>query len=235
MVRGIVTDQRDNSGERRSQVDGASPTAVGDDKMIAAFATPVFLRSHKNVGELNRLLAGTIREMARTMDSDDAFRSHQGGFYSDDSFLHSPQPGVAPLTQLLQKGVGDYIKQLLGAQAPAVQVELAAWVALTRAGDYQAPHVHAGAALSGIYYVEVPDLEDPQGCIDVLSPLVQQEMTFIKGYSKSHCRVCPKPGDLLIFPAYCKHFVHPFQGEGERLCVVFNAVVRQERLGKQRA
>ena len=82
---------------------------------------------------------------------------------------------------------------------------------------------------------KVPELEEPQGCIDILSPLEQQEMTFIKGYSKSHCRVCPKPGDLLIFPAYCKHFVHPFQGEGERLCVVFNAVVHQQRLGKRRA
>ena len=227
--------KRDASGERPIQIDVSAAKAQGNDKIIAAFATPVFLRNHQGVGELNRLLAETIREMAYSMASDDAFRSHQGGFYSDDSFLRSHHKCVAPLTHLIQNGVGDYIKRLLGAQAPTVQVDLAAWVALTCAGDYQAPHVHGGAALSGIYYVEVPDLKDPQGCIDILNPLEQQEMTFLKGYAKSHCRICPKPGDLLIFPAYCKHFVHPFSGEGERLCVVFNAVVRQERLGKQRA
>ena len=53
-------------------------------------------------------------------------------------------------------------------------------------------------------------------------------MTFLKGFSKTYCRVRPRPGDLLIFPAYLKHIVHPFFGDGERIAVVFNAAVQRD-------
>ena len=52
-------------------------------------------------------------------------------------------------------------------------------------------------------------------------------MTFLKGFSKTYCRIQPHAGDLLIFPAYLKHIVHPFFGDGERIAVVFNASVQR--------
>ena len=229
----IIIDHQESirMGDRGFESPG--PQKAAQDKFIAAFATPIFLRHFGDTAELNHTLAETVRQMAHSERSSDRFRSHQGGFYSEDSFFQTKLPGAERLERLVQHAVSDYVRQLEGPNAPKLRLDLSAWVALTRAGDYQAPHVHGGATLSGIYYVEVPNVPEPQGCIDLLSPLEQQEMSFLKRYSKTHCRVCPRAGDLLIFPAYCKHFVHPFAGEQERIAVVFNATVYQQRLGRQ--
>ena len=232
-ARRIVIDHQESIRMGKRSFESPAPKKAGKDNFIAAFATPIFLRHYADTAELNDTLAETIRQMAHSQQSSDRFRSHQGGFYSDDSFFRTKLPGVERLERLVQHAVTDYIREVEGPNAPTLRVDLSAWVALTRAGDYQAPHVHGGATLSGIYYVEVPDVTEPQGCIDLLSPLEQQEMSFLKRYSKTHCRVCPKVGDLLIFPAYCKHFVHPFTGADDRIAVVFNATVYQQRLGRQ--
>ena len=81
---------------------------------------------------------------------------------------------------------------------------------------------------AGVYYVEVPDKPEPQGCIDLLTPIDLKEMTFLKGDSNTHCRIVPKAGDLLIFPAYVKHHTHPFFGDGVRIAVVFNVGVSRD-------
>lgn len=232
-ARPIIIDHQECIRMGDQSVESANREMAHKDNFIAAFATPLFLRRYADTADLNRTLAETIRQMARQQQSDDSFRSHQGGFYSDDSFFRTTQPGAERVERLVRQAVSDYIRQVEGPSASTLRVDLSSWVALTRAGDYQAPHVHGGATLSGIYYVEVPNVPEPQGCIDLLSPLEQQEMTFLKRYSKTHCRVSPKAGDLLIFPAYCKHFVHPFTGTAERIAVVFNATVYQQRLGRQ--
>ena len=231
--RSIIIDHQESLRGGSATVESSNQTTLSpQDRMIAAFPTPIFLRTIAGNDKLNQLLASTVREMAASQKSDDAFRSHQGGFYSDATFFQSVRPGVEQLQHHVQTTVVEYIHQLLGANGPKMHVDLGAWVALTRAGDYQAPHVHAGATLSGIYYVEIPDVPEPQGCIDILNPIVSQEMTFLRSYSKTICRICPQPGNLLIFPAYCRHFVHPFTGTGERICVVFNVTVSQVRLGR---
>lgn len=232
-ARPIIIDHQESIRMGDQSVKSANPEKAGQDNFIAAFSTPIFLRRCLDTADLNRTLAETIRKMAHSQQTDDSFRSHQGGFYSDDSFFRTKLPGTERVERLVKHAVTDYIRKLEGPNTSMLRVDLSAWVALTRAGDYQAPHVHAGATLSGIYYVEVPDVPEPQGCIDLLSPLEQQEMSFLKWYSKTHCRVCPKVGDLLIFPAYCKHFVHPFTGTADRIAVVFNATVYQQRLGRQ--
>jgi Putative 2OG-Fe(II) oxygenase len=37
----------------------------------------------------------------------------------------------------------------------------------------------------------------------------------------------PQPGMLLAFPAWLEHFVHPFFGEGERISVAINVMIRK--------
>ncbi len=198
---------------------------MSEDTLIAAFASPIFLR-HCGAGDLTRQLAAGIRELAATEASDDLKRAHQGGFYTKGGLFNMSLPGIPELRQLVGAAVRDYIQRVAPANATP-KIELIAWAALTQERDYQTPHVHAGANLSGVFYLEVPDKPEPQGCLDLLTPIDLQEMTFLKGFSKTYCRIQPRAGDLLIFPAYLKHIVHPFFGDGERIAVVFNASVQR--------
>jgi len=197
---------------------------MAEDTFIAAFASPIFLR-HYGKSTLTGDLAEAIRGLAATQSSDDLKRAHQGGFYTKGTLLTMDLPGIAELRNVIASAVTDYVRRLVpGNERP--KIELIAWAALTHEGDYQTPHVHAGANVSGVFYLTVPEKPEPEGCIDLLTPVDLQEMTFLKGFSKTYCRVQPRPGDLLIFPAYLKHIVHPFFGEGERIAVVFNAAVQ---------
>jgi len=190
------------------------------------FATPIYYDPAAAPTALNETLTATIRALAASQPSDDAFRAHRGGFYSPGTFFESDLPGVAGAKAVVRTGLEAFLREL-GVAASVERIEVQSWVALTRAGDYQTPHVHAGAMLSGVYYCAVPDEPEPAGCIDFITPIDVQEMTFLKGLSRSYCRVRPEPGALVIFPAYLRHFTHPFDGDGERVCVVFNAVAVQ--------
>lgn len=202
-------------------------------RMIGAFASPIMVRRGLGSNALNQRLSRTIRAMADDGPSDDAFRAHQGGFYSDATFFQDAPDGAADLQPIVANAVTGYIQQVLGGPLRQGRVEISGWVGVHHAGDYQTPHVHAGTTISGIYYVQVPpDKPEPQGCLDILNPLDLQEMTFLRGFARTHCRIYPQAGDVVLFPAYCKHLVHPFQGAGERMTVVFNATVVQPRLGK---
>lgn len=202
------------------------------DIFLQAFATPIFTRRFDDRAALNARLAETVRELARSGQSHDRYRSHQGGFYTPGTLFQNPSSDIAEVEAMIRAGVGDYVGKVAQTgqgrivPVPANCIHLQGWAALTREKDYQPPHVHAGSNMSCVYYVEVPDKEEPQGAIDLMNPLATQEMTFIPGGQTTHCRVPPRAGMLLIFPAYVSHTVHPFFGEGERICIVANAMVR---------
>ncbi|MBC7987730.1 MAG: hypothetical protein H7X93_13840 [Sphingomonadaceae bacterium] len=200
--------------------------------MVQAFATPVFTWQFADRAELNARVAESVRRLARAGRSHDENRAHQGGFYTPGALFDDPPPEIVEVRSLMRDGVRRYMEVVARTgygrirAIPDGWIHLQGWAALTRERDYQPPHVHAGSNMSCIYYVEVPDKPDPQGAIDLMNPLPAQEMTFIPGGQTTHCRVTPRPGMLLIFPAYVSHIVHPFFGAGERICIVANAMIK---------
>lgn len=202
---------------------------MAGDTLIQAFATPIFLRKQAGPPALNDTLAGTVRKLAADNPSDDAHRAHQGGFYTKGDFFEmEDQPGVKEIRRIAANAAVDYIRQTTGRTDLPSRIQLISWAAITRARDYQTPHVHAGATFSGVYYAVAPPRPEPQGCIDFLTPLDLKEMTFLKGDSNTYCRVVPEAGDLVIFPAYLKHYTHPFFDDDERVVIVFNAHVSRD-------
>jgi uncharacterized protein (TIGR02466 family) len=192
------------------------------------FSTPIYFDERAGNNELNSELATLIRKRAASEVSDDAFRAHQGGYYSDGEFFKNQVPCIKEVAGVIRGGLNHYFKDI-GVADSIANVALQGWVALTRAGDYQTPHIHRGANISGVYYVNMSSCEPPQGCIDFITPIDVQEATFLYGLARSHCRVVPRSGSLVIFPSYLRHFTHPFKSDDERICVVFNAFVEQRK------
>lgn len=195
-------------------------------KVTQAFATPIYYDPTAGNAALNQVLAGTVRHLAASNPSHDVHRAHHGGYYSEGGFLESGLPGVDGMRAVIGNALDAYYRAL-GIAHTIVRTDLHGWVALTRAGDYQTPHVHSDAMLSGVYYCVMPDAPEPEGCIDFITPVGAQEMSFLRGLPLSYCRVQPLEGALVLFPSYLRHYTHPFRTGGERICIVFNARVKQ--------
>jgi len=203
--------------------------------LINAFSSPVYyaVDRRENIPTLNDQLSLTIRDLAQHNESDDAFRSHQGGYYSGGNFFKLPVNGAKAVAELIMEHVENYMDQLGIKQRHDIQnIRFNSWVALTRKGDYQAPHLHRLATISGVYYVKVPKCPSPQGCLDFISPVSEQEMSFFRDISYSHIQISPEAGSIVIFPAYLRHYTHPFFIDDERICVAFNAQVSYNKRKK---
>ncbi len=111
------------------------------------------------------------------------------------------------------------------------------WANVNRLGDYHDPHNHPHCYLSGTYYVQVPTDRAPlqsrkdvrPGAItfyDPRGPAVN--MGAIRGdpYVEPEHTVQPTPGEILLWPAFLMHFVHPNLSETPRISISFNVMLK---------
>ncbi|MAT92715.1 MAG: hypothetical protein CME59_08945 [Halioglobus sp.] len=193
-------------------------------KLVNAFATPIAVKHYPKASEINDALHRIILSMSREAPSDDAGRAHVGGWYSRGGFLARKEPEVTQLQGFFSRSLRKYLAGVVSEEfAQAAKINLHTWVALTQAREYQPPHVHAKSHISGVYYVNVPDCPQPQGDLEFITPVGEQELDFFASISATSYKVRPRPGDLVLFPSYLRHYTHPFFEGADRSLVVFTA------------
>ena len=91
------------------------------------------------------------------------------------------------------------------------------WYVIMRDGDFHMLHSHdvEHCMISGAIYLEIPDFKFPQGMMNWV-------VTGNKKFSNEVFRLCPKNGDVMIWPSWILHTVYPFRGNGERKMISFN-------------
>lgn len=96
-----------------------------------------------------------------------------------------------------------------------------AWLNVSRPGDFVPAHRHS-ADISGAFYLDIPDGmggQDGWG----------GQITFIDGRPAGLVReklsLSPEAGEVVVFPGWLTHTVHPFRAAGLRRMISFNAVV----------
>ncbi len=111
----------------------------------------------------------------------------------------------------------------------SAQFGFEAWANVVRSGDFHSVHKHPNNMWSGVYYVAVGN-PDPDrvasGHIEFIDPRDAAGMVSLPGMHFSQRQVIPpQAGLMLIFPAWLKHYVHPYYGHGERISISFNIIV----------
>lgn len=201
------------------------------DKTARFFPTVVLTRMYHDVGALNAALAALIREVRDTVPNAAPGSSTRGGYQTDTNFLYRQDPPVKSLQAMLYQAVQVYLPQLFQsdlAQAPkSVEARLWGWAVIMRAGDFNSPHVHPDAHVSGVYYPDVPSQDsatEPEdgGRLTFYDPRPGATMHPLKGHQTVQT-FTPTAGSLVIFPSYLMHGVDPFRGPGERISIAFNA------------
>ncbi|OYW24222.1 MULTISPECIES: TIGR02466 family protein [unclassified Sphingomonas] len=191
---------------------------------ILAFATPVISVVLDHDAGFNAELARVIR--ARRDVSEGVMRSNVGGWHSDTRLLHWAGEQVAPvirrMVELADANIVD-TQALLGERRGWL---LEAWANINPPGSANAPHVHGGSFWSGVYYVAVPEgeggeitFDDPRlPMIEMHAPMLR----FRDSGGERVLRIKPVASQLLLFPAWLRHAVEPWQGEGERISIAVN-------------
>ena len=198
------------------------------------FPLTVMVSHHTGRDALNRDVAGIIRSLRdqyigdkRENEALSGTITTYGGYQTSKKmlFLNRPEPAVQNLRdEVILPGVKAYMDKVYAEQGKGIRTRLVSWANILREGDWQAPHMHptTGNLISGVYYVEVPEKPQPQGCIEFLNP---HPVAHHHGVSLTR-RLHPKAGDLILFPPYYIHYVYPFMGPGERSIIAFDAVAQ---------
>lgn len=101
------------------------------------------------------------------------------------------------------------------------------WVNFQKAGEFNPPHDHAGA-LSFVTYLRVPDelkqeFEEYRGTSSGPGGI-----TLLYGEGNKQAitmqQIFPAERDIIIFPAWLKHYVAPFRSDVTRISVAGNVI-----------
>ena len=154
--------------------------------------------------------------------------------YASDNLFKTDHPALVWLRQCCDRAVLDYANQ------SGIEYELEwilqGWANINMRGDYHNLHNHPHSWLSGTYYVSVPDQSkaatfrsDLNPCaISFFDPRPQANMNSIRsdGQVDPEHRIMPLNGDLLLWPAFLHHLVHPNMSDSPRISISFNVVLK---------
>jgi uncharacterized protein (TIGR02466 family) len=161
-------------------------------------------------------------------------RSNVGGWHSDGNIFERKEPVIGVLEQHLQAAIQhvSIVAKQIAAPRINFKATLEGWINVNGPGDYNIPHYHPGNTWSGVYYIRtgsgVPN-RPASGRIEFIDPRTRCDSLGPKdGLRHSgSIWIAPVDGMLLIFPSYLEHYVHPYQGAGERITLAFNSLVEE--------
>jgi uncharacterized protein (TIGR02466 family) len=111
------------------------------------------------------------------------------------------------------------------------------WANVNRTGQANEFHSHPGAYWSAVYYVDDGGIDadetlggelefmDPRGALPAMNA-PHLAIAMPGGLAAGATwKVRPKPGRLVMFPAWLMHQVRPYRGTAERISIAFNLTV----------
>lgn len=202
-----------------------------DSNALVWWTTPVVLRRFKGVEAINTELKALILD--RAASGEKVQKSNQGGWHSSEDLLTWGGPAIAQLQTWIVKAFKDLTEVTSNGQTYSGKIELNAWANLNHRGDYNAIHTHPACVWSGVYYVDAgdpPSAEHPKsGVIEFLDPRAGAEMIALPGLPFGETKSAhPETGQMIVFPSWLKHMVHPYWGSGDRISIAFNIRIRPE-------
>ena len=203
---------------------------LGD--VVFAFPTPILVRQWPESGALNQALRDLV--LAKERADTGVSRSNAGGWHSDDSLFKWEHPAIAELQRRAFDVTRDITLKTCGQAArdwiATVDLEIEGWANVSRDRAYNRLHKHPECHWSGVYYVSLgngtPDVRD-NGSIEFVDPRMAVESGPLPGQPfGGQFRIAPEPGMMVMFPHWLLHWVHPFQGSGERISLAFNVTLK---------
>jgi uncharacterized protein (TIGR02466 family) len=195
-----------------------------------AFSTPLSLRTVRDAAALNMGLQRAI--LSRRHNSPGNRISNIGGWQSLPDLLDWPEPEMKGLIAEVDHTVQQIwslpaaLERRNSDRPQRAAYQAYGWANVNEAGNYNMMHMHPGNHLSVVYYVATgtpnPDHE-MNGRLELRDPRPAATYCRMPGaVGAESLLIRPQAGMMVVFPAWIEHWVHPFQGEGQRISIAIN-------------
>jgi uncharacterized protein (TIGR02466 family) len=193
------------------------------------FPTKLYRARLSGTAALNADLIRSIRALARDDAAGRAWSRENGyhGYTSYSSLNDLPwrDPDFAALKDQIDGHVTAFAREL-DVDLGAGKLELdSMWVNVLAPGGSHSGHIHPLSAISGTYYVDVPDgasalkLEDPRLPMMMAAPPQKQR---VGKDNRRFVYLAPTPGTLLLWESWLRHEVPTNGAKTDRISVSFN-------------
>jgi len=150
-------------------------------------------------------------------------KTNVNGWHSETNMHELPQ--FKPLVNELFKMITEVFKEEWLDRKPRLGNM---WANINYQDGYNRPHIHPNSLFSGVYYVHAQPNSGKLVCNDP-RPGIQTTMPMRKpGQPPQHlwreCHIDPKPGRIIMFPAWLWHCVEPNKSNDIRISVSFNFI-----------
>jgi len=174
-----------------------------------------------------------LEHLTRTLMQDDRnaiSRTNAGGWHYAFDFFKLDDPVVVEFRNHMEQHIQGFLNHFRKEERKKKdRFRLEGWVNVNRAGNHNVLHCHPGCFLSATYYVKVPEgmkggnivFRDPRGPAVAMYETPGIDLPWVG--SGSGIPFAPATGHLLLFPSWLEHRVEPFEGEGDRISIAFNA------------
>lgn len=218
-----------------------------EDNIYSIFPTTLL---HKKIGNDN-LNEDLMKVVDRIADGGDNVANEEGKWVGGNSsygstqsthnvFLNQPDECITELKSRIDRSIEEYLSvemksvenmQIRASQKHNLEIsdvkyEWYGWTVRMDSQDWNGLHIHPQTNYSGVYYINVPELPYPEGCIQFVNP---HPIATAYGNGQPAGDFYPtKSGDLIIFPSWMAHLVMPYRNTNEkRYCLAFNVVVEK--------
>ena len=190
-----------------------------------AFCTPVIVAELDDAPDINPALEAAILER-RIDDPTGLARTNRGGWHSD---VRLAEWGGDAFSRLQAHALAIADANTIDAAAPtqaAHEWKVQAWANVIGTGAAHEAHAHGGSYWSAIYYVRVDEGDGGELVLhDPRMPLLEMHapsLRFRDGGGERRVATRPRPGMLILIPAWLVHSVTPYLGDGLRISVSMN-------------
>lgn len=197
--------------------------------VLPLFATPVSNLVWPDSQQLNEQLLALIHQRA---EQDKGLRrSNVGGWHSDLDLFAWPSRHIGRLEHRIRETVKRLFETFASRSDHPISQDyrLEGWANILRYGEYHSLHSHPNAFWSGVYYLNgnpQPQQDHPfSGKLELIDPRPGASLNYSEGTTLyGRFLVNPTPGQMVVFPGWLQHQVHPFFGNGQRVTIAFNVI-----------
>lgn len=176
-------------------------------------------------------LASTLHSRPELDDSENPNISIRGG-QQIQVYPNRADIDVTWLVKYLENVCQGYM-DVVTAQSGAEELKFckpvinSIWTIKQEAGQYQEMHSHPAGHISGNMYITVPEFAvDSRPSDGVTLFRLPQTKDVTKFIMNDTWKYKPQEGTIIVFPSHLPHTVYPWQGEGSRTIMAFDAMLR---------
>lgn len=103
------------------------------------------------------------------------------------------------------------------------------WCHITRDGGYHDTHIHPNSSWSGIYYLDIGDMDhaSKNGINRFINPLASMyvDAGTMWNHASTSIDIMAESGMMIIFPSWIQHSAMVYRGQHERYVLSFNCQI----------